>query len=303
MRKIIPALIIFLSTVAFLNAQDAKLKPYILAGIEKGTLEETTVKTEERLTANGFTIIGKYSPMQDANRIVICATHDLLKDSFKKIGGMLGFATVMRFGLYKNNENIEISHLNLPYWGNAYYRNAFPKVEAAYHTLNQTITTMFKDLAEVKNQPYGSKKGLKVKKLRKYHYMVFMPYFTDVEVLAKKISYNDAITKIEANLAKKLGGVEKVYRLDFPEQKITLYGAALNGADGEKKFIPKIDKKDPRHITFMPYEFLVMRDRVVMLHGKFRIALSFPDLGMGTFMKISSTPGNIEDYFEDLIKK
>jgi hypothetical protein len=32
-----------------------------------------------------------------------------------------------------------------------------------------------------------------------------------------------------------------------------------------------------------------------MLHGKFRIALDFPDLTMGTFMKISGAPSAIEE--------
>jgi len=39
---------------------------------------------------------------------------------------------------------------------------------------------------------------------------------------------------------------------------------------------------------------LVDDNKVYMLHGRFRIALSFPDLSMGTFMKIMSTPGDIE---------
>jgi hypothetical protein len=302
MKRTIILFLIF-SCIIMLSAEEIRLKPYVMAGIEKGSLEETTVKLESLLTENGFDIIGKYSPMQDVNRLVICTTHPLLKESYQKTGGLSGFATVMRFGLYKNNENIKISYLNPFYWGNGYNRTSFPIVEPLYKQLNDKITGMFSGLTEVKNEPFGSKKGLTVKKLRKYHYMVFMPYFHDVKVLAKKTTYQGAIDKIEANLAKKLGGVEKVYRLDFPEKQVTIFGAALTGKDGEKKFIPKIDKDDPRRVTFMPYEFMVTRNRVVMLHGKFRIALSFPDLSMGRFMKISSTPGNIADYLKDLIKK
>ena len=37
-----------------------------------------------------------------------------------------------------------------------------------------------------------------------------------------------------------------------------------------------------------------------MLHGKYRIALFWPELKLGQFMKISSTPGNIEDVMEAL---
>ncbi len=35
--------------------------------------------------------------------------------------------------------------------------------------------------------------------------------------------------------------------------------------------------------------------KVYAHHGRFRIAASFPDLGMGTFMKIVKAPGAIRD--------
>lgn len=302
MKKLLIFLFIF-SLMISVQANTDRLKPYILAGVEAGEIDTIVTKTETLLTENGFNAIGKYSPMKDPNRIVIIATHKLLTDPVEKFGGLHALAAVMRFGIIKSGDNFEISYTNPVYWGNAYYRKKFPEVENSYNELSRILLGMFGSLSEVKNLPYGSKKGVKVKKLRKYHYMIFMPYFDDVVKLAKKTDYDSVIKKIEENFAKKIGGVEKVYRIDFPGKQLTLFGGALFGKKGESKFLPKIDKKDPRHVTFMPYEFLVMKDRVVMLHGKFRIALSFPDLSMGTFMKIVSTPGNIADYFKDIVRK
>jgi hypothetical protein len=39
-----------------------------------------------------------------------------------------------------------------------------------------------------------------------------------------------------------------------------------------------------------------------MLHGKFRIAQSFPDLSMGNFMNISGAPDAIENSIKEAIK-
>ena len=64
--------------------------------------------------------------------------------------------------------------------------------------------------------------------------------------------------------------------------------------------MPIIDIAQQKHVTFMPYELLVVGKEVRMLHGRFRIALSFPDLTMGTFTKIMSTPGEIEDLLSSL---
>jgi hypothetical protein len=83
---------------------------------------------------------------------------------------------------------------------------------------------------------------------------------------------------------------------------IKLYGIGLSGADGESSFLPKIDKSSPKHTAFLPYEMLVYKGNVYMLHGRFRIALAFPDLSMGTFMKIVSTPGDIEEMLKSATK-
>ena len=66
--------------------------------------------------------------------------------------------------------------------------------------------------------------------------------------------------------------------------------------------MPKIDFNTPRHTAFLPYEMLVYGNKVYMLHGRFRIALSFPDLSMGTFMKIVSTPGAIESMLQSITR-
>jgi len=290
MKKVFTLIFLLLVNI-FLHAKT--LKPYILAGSEKGDLASVILKTEKALKKHGFEVVGKYSPMKDTNKTVICATHELIKQSVLKKGGLTAFASVIRFGVYKNGDLIEISHLNPLYWGNAYYRTSFPEVEGNYKTLIKKIETLFKSLMEYKNLPYGSKSGKSIEKLRKYSYMIGMPKFDKVVVISKKSDYTQMVKRIRKNLAAKLGGSIKVYEVSYPDQNLTLFGVGLWGQKGEKKFLPKIDYKEPKHVTFMPYELLVMKDRVVMLHGRFRIALSFPDLSMGTFMKIVSTPGDI----------
>ncbi len=289
-KTIIFIFILFFTFI--LSAQT--LKPYILAGVEKGdmnTLEKTLITN---LKEQGFLISGKYSPMNDNSRVVICVTNDPIKKAVKKIGGLTVFASVLRFGIYKNkNGEIEISYTNPFYWGNAYFRKKYPQVEKEYVKTDSLIKKSLNWLKNKKFSPYGSKKGLTVKKLRNYHYMFGMPYFDDVVKVKKKGDYATMIARINKNLKRELGATKKVYEIDYPEMKASLIGIGLLGEKGEKFFVPKIDKSNPKHITFLPYELLVLKDRVVILHGRYRIALSFPDLSMGTFMKIVSTPGYI----------
>ena len=132
--------------------------------------------------------------------------------------------------------------------------------------------------------------------------MMGMPKFHETKVLGEFASYKEAIDKVESSLIKGVPDVLKVYSVEVPGKELKLYGFALGGEEGESHFLPIVDILEPKHTAFLPYEFLVMGNEVHMLHGRFRIALSFPDLKMGTFTKIRSSPGDIEDLLKTVVE-
>jgi len=293
--------------IGFSALHSAKIlyQPYVLAGIEKGEFSEVTAKVERLLGENGFVVLGKYNALQDPNRLVICVSHELLNQVFDKLGGLTAFALVTRVGIYKNEKGeFEISYMNAEYWGNAFCRKEYTKVEKNYLELKKKMAETFKTLAVVKNEPYGSEDGgLTAKKLHKFHVGIFQPYFDDIYVLAKNTNYDKVLEKIEKNLAKKVGGVEKIFAYTPAGKKLTLYGVALFGENGELKYTPPVEKQEGKykHITAMPFTFLVTENRVIMLHAKYSVPVSFPNAGMGTFMKIMRAPGRTHDYIEEIV--
>ena len=66
---------------------------------------------------------------------------------------------------------------------------------------------------------------------------------------------------------------------------------------GESHFLEIIGKK---HLAAMPYEIILQGNTATMLHGRFRFASHWPELTMGTFTKIMSTPGDVEDFLQAL---
>ncbi|HSA78388.1 MAG TPA: hypothetical protein VLG72_05970, partial [Nitrospirota bacterium] len=109
-------------------------------------------------------------------------------------------------------------------------------------------------------------------------------------------SQDKALDVVEAALAAKKGGSSKVYRGDVPGKKESVIGVAIADGNGADAAIMKvIDLGELKHTPHLPYEIVVANGTVYMLHGKFRIALDFPDLTMGTFMKISGAPSAIEE--------
>lgn len=282
------------------TAQAAKVyhMPYLRFGRVDGTLAQVAEKLEESLATSKFELQGRYSPAADENNMVITMTHPDLREAVDQAGEYGVFALGFRVGLRKVDGQVEVTSQNPPYWSIAYMQRQYSRAEGKIASFQKQLEEAVGRVVPGKPEGFGHRKGLEEKKLEKYHYMVFMPYLTDSVTLASgsEYSYEETLATIEKNLADEVGGAGKVYRIESPKHGATLFGVSLHDKEvGEPHFVPIIDFDEPRHTPFLPYEILVTRNRAICLHGRFRIALSFPALTMTTFTKIMSTPGDISD--------
>ncbi len=299
MKKYFILMILMISIFA-LNAE--KYDPYILGAVSDFSIMESVDLLKNSLLENGLDLVGEYSPANDESRYVLIVTSPEILNAIGKKGGLRGFAAAWRIGLTQENDKVNISYTNPWYFGYAYLQDDFDDVSYEIAMLKEKLRKSMAIFSNTPFQEFGSKKGIEAEKLKKYHYKMAMPYFEDVVNFDEFESYETAIEHIEENFSK-VENINKVYRIDIPNNNLTLYGFSFSGEEGESMFLPKIDINSPKHTASLPYEFLVYENKVLMLHGRYRIALSFPDLGMGTFMKIMSTPGNIKEAVESIIKQ
>ena len=279
---------LFLLALALLSSggalADELLKPFVLASKGPGTLQEKADAAKSALAANGFTVVGSYSPYPTA--IVIAVTNDELKANAAK-SEMGGFGAVQRVAVTKVGDNLEVSFTNPEYLANAYRMKG---------DLKNVRAALEKALGKVED--FGAK-GLTAAQLRKYHYMFGMEYFNEPKTLAEYASYEEAVKAVEENLRAGKFGVTKVYRVDVPGKKETLFGVALHTPDknaSDAYIMSKIDSKEPKSTAHLPYEMLVTDNKVIALYARFRIAISFPDLSMmgsNSFASIMAAPDAI----------
>ena len=298
--KILKIIFLLVVTTGCLQAQN--LKPYVIGLESNESLSTLKESVASNLKKNGIEVVGQYQPANDASRWVIIFTSPELKSAVQKVGGKTGFAASLRVGLTSENGKTMVSYTNPVYWGNAYFRKDYTSVATNYANLTSKLEKAMKDTGDFKATPFGSEKGLSENDLKKYHYMFGMPYFDDTIELESFSSYQEATKSIEANAAKNTNNLELLYKIEIPGKNLSLYGFGLKGEKGESKFLPTIDIGDLKHTASLPYEVLVDGDEVHMLHGRYRIAIAFPDLTMKTFSKIMSTPGDIESSLEQLVQ-
>jgi len=289
-------------TALFIAAQawaDTTYQPFVLASVNETGLEQQTKATINALEGAGFTIAGKYMPLENA--VVVVATSDVLKQ-VAAASDRGGYAAGQRISITERDGKTEVTFINPLYIQHAYRLEA--DMQPVLDSLNMA-------LGHVEN--FGAEKKMTAKKLAKYHYMVGMQRFDDPSELGSFSSFEDAVSTIENGLAVEGDPLTFVYRIDIPgkDQAVIGIGMKATSDDEDEKDIDErfqmsiVDFEGYSKIAYFPYEILVNGKDVEALHMRFRMAVHFPDLNMmgaHGFTKLMSSPGATEDALENLVK-
>ena len=228
---------------------------------------------ESKLKGAGFEIVGKDEVAPGITTVLFtCPT-------LKKLGSKpkRGFAAVMRAMSNKNDNMLSVT--NPLYFERAYLQKEYD--DAAAHKVLGKINTAFPGLKD-------SKDALKAKDLAGYHFTFGMPYYEDMDKVAKG-SHNALLDKL-----KKSG--KMVAALPLANGSTI---AAVKLSDKTAKFIKKTGTQNA---LVLPYTVLIEGDAAYILAPKYYLALSYPQLSMSQFMKIATVPGKIEKECKKIFK-
>jgi hypothetical protein len=260
------------------------IAPYIQA--EKVNPASVGVVAEEvaaKLKASGFQVLGHYFPQQLPDYgVVVVADDDILK-IIRELGGANIVGAGIRVGVKSDGT---VSYMNPDYWYRAYFRGQFEKAEDSVRTVQER-------LARALGAGPGFGGDVPADELPSYHYMLGMERFDSRKnELVEQVSFDQALKTIRENLAKGVARTSKVYEVVMPNEKLAVFGVAMNDETlGDASWIAKLAAQ--KSIAALPYEIYVVDNKAYALFGRYRIALSFPDLGMGRFLRIFSTPDEI----------
>jgi len=256
------------------------LQPYFFGDKVAGSdLKSAVAAAEQKLTAAGFTVVGRHTPPGLPQHASIVVTEPAYTAALTQVGGSAVVGVPIRVGVKADGT---VSYQNLEYWQRAFLRKHFGQAEAA---VKATSGKLQKALGAGK--PFGG--DVKPEDLPTYRYMAGMERFDDKsELKAYAGGFDEAVRTIRDNLGKGVAKTAKVYEVVIPEKKLAVFGVATNDPeDGEGWWAKKIG---PDHIAALPWEIFVIDNKAYALFARFRTALAWPDLGMFQFMGISSHP-------------
>lgn len=269
---------------------EVEMKPFILGSTSGGTVADKIADVKKSLQDNGFEIAGDYSPYATAHVIVV--TNGALKKAAAS-HDRAGYIAAQRISITKVGDQVQVAYTNPPYMAAAYHVDS---------TLSDVSNALKAALGAIKE--YGVEDAMSVDDLNGYHYTFGMEYFDEPYELASYSSHKEAVAAIEKGLAAGAGDTAKVYRIDIPGTKQTIFGVGLSAGDNGNKYMDdtfimtEIDFMDTRSTAHLPYEVLVNGGDVEALHARFRIAMNFPDLSMmgsHSFMNIMPSPDAIKE--------
>ena len=256
------------------------ISPYIQGDPVNGAnVQAIAAAVEGKLRNGGFRIVGRYFPKGLADRGVVIATDDAMLDEVGAVGGHAVLGAAIRVGVRADGN---VAYTNPDYWYRAYFRKDFERKEAAVKTLQGRLRAALGAGAGVGGDEEAAN-------LANYRYMIGMERLDSFKnKLASHDGFNEAVKAVRDNLAKGTAGASRVYEIVMPNRKLAVFGVAMQD---DADWIRKIDQHE--HIAALPYEIYITDKDVNAPHGRFRIALAFPDVGMGQFMRISSLPNAI----------
>lgn len=288
-RKISLVIAAFAALMTFqapAQAAEDIMMPFVRGADGSASVAATSAAVSTKLSGAGFEIVGTYAPYANANIIIV--TNNALKATAAK-SDFGGYGVAQRVAITDMNGNIQVSFTNPTYMAAAY------QMDGDLADVKSALAGALGDQGE-----YGPAKGMTAKQLGGYHYMFLMPYFDDPNILGNAKSHIEMVDRVEANLAKGVGGITKVFRIDVPGKEETVFGIAMKNDQEDRDdawIMNEIDFKDVRSTAHLPVEIVVSGKKAYALSARFRIAINFPDLTMmgdNSFMNIMSSPVSIQ---------
>jgi len=236
-------------------------------------------QVEKKLQAEGFTVVGRHTPPGLPGHASLVITDPEMLAAIRAIGGSAIVASGIRIGLQSDGT---LSYMNPEYWYRAYLRSQYPAAQAAAQSVHRRLVKALGEGAGFGGDvPEGS--------LATYRYMFGMERFDAANsLLSTHASFEEALKSVQDNLSRGTGGTSRVYEVVMPNNKTAVFGVAMNHeSDGEGWWVSKIGAD---HMAGLPYELFIVDNKVYALYARYRIALAWPALGMGQFMRIVNAP-------------
>lgn len=231
---------------------------------------------EKKLAENGLVVIGKHAVAGNEKYTSVVYTSDALK----KLGQAPERGFISALSILHNADQKELMVSNPEYFIRAYLQKSYQ--EGSEKPVMQALKSALGELVPTED-------SLGAKELRNYNFMISMPHYDSFARVGKG-STSELLAKLEANAGDRI-----VFKLDIKgDGSSMLCGVAL--PQEIEKFNVKLATMGQSHL--LPYTVLIENGEANILHAKYYLALSFPQLSMTEFMKIMSVPGNIEDAFK-----
>ncbi len=258
MSRFLTFILLTLSMVSFCSADTSMVSAYKIG-------KYVDVKTaQNKLTQAGFEVVGTY-PSFDNGTAILYTNATMKADANKKACGLAGVGRILI-----DEENHQVHIANPIYFGAAFLRSNYNHAHAT-----DTLSSLEKAFGALKN----SEDAYAFADLPKYHFMIGMPYYNDMDIIAEAPT-DQLVAKAKAS--KDIVSIVQISK--------DSYVAFMKVDKRTGSFVKKIGVQNSE---ILPWAVLIENGKAKALNAQYLIAISYPLLTMTEFMTIATVPGAI----------
>jgi hypothetical protein len=220
-----------------------------------------------KLIAGGYEVLGVYAPVKKGATIVFTDA------ALKKEAAKPNRSHVALLRMFVDEREKTISVTNPIYFGKAFMQEEF-NYDVFAHELSQINKTLG-GLEE-------SADALNFDDLGEYHFMINMPYYSDVVEIGDGV-HEELLSKARDYKKGKL----LLFELKLSKNSTIV---AYDLSKRTKKFVEKIGRENA---SVLPYCVSIEGEKATIMDAKYYLAIAYPSLSMAQFTTIATVPGAI----------
>lgn len=284
---------IFMFGLLFSGMVRAEFQPFIEGTTLPGDVDASAKAAREKLTAEGFELVGDYAPADGVHVLVV--TNDALLDTAAR-SPRGGYGAVLSVALEQTENGTRVSYQHPQYVAHGY------RLESDNEPVFQAMAKALGAIGYFGAEPISSIN------LRTYQYAFGLETFEDSIDLGGFDSLNAADRQIASRADSGERGTELVYRVRIPGRDQVVYGVGMRTDDPNANgaaLVQAVDHDAPRGYAFLPYPVLLDSTEAETLSLRFRMALFFPDLPMmggdASFFKLRKAPDAVNKLMLEVV--
>jgi hypothetical protein len=295
---------LFTTLVTFVSGVAQTYKPFILAAESDQDMTYVIEKLRGNFYDYSLIEVGAFAASENTDQWVVVLSSPELLSIYRRGYDEKGFIPTWRIAVTKAGDKWIITYPETKYWGHALLQEDFPSMEIRFMSLAGKIEQAINSSINGNFEEFGSENGLTSDEIIRPADPSVDSGYGYAEVISTFNTFEEASNAILQYFTNEYTGLKIVYQWDPPRTETRLFGFTFNGpmAVEDSDSPAKGNDLMVAQEALIPYECLVVGNKVYIVKDSYILPLIFPDLSAYELMPYYARTKHFRQTLQSLAK-